>query len=102
MGPFGVESALVEHPAVQEAAIVGSPDRIRSMVVKGNCGPEQGPINLRNPWSGTSRILCSGQLSRTNTRVRSNFLRNSPKTISGKIKRNEPRAAGLKKYSGMR
>ncbi|MDD3136472.1 MAG: AMP-binding protein, partial [Methanoregula sp.] len=29
IGPFEVESALIEHPAVQEAAVVGSPDRIR-------------------------------------------------------------------------
>jgi acetyl-CoA synthetase len=30
------------------------------------------------------------------------FIAELPKKISGKIKRNEPRAAGLKKYSGMR
>ena len=34
IGPFEVESALLEHPAVQEAAVVGSPDRIRGMIVK--------------------------------------------------------------------
>ena len=102
MGPSGVESALPEHPAVQEAATVGSTDRIRSRVVKGIYGPEQGLINRWNPWDGTSGIMCSGQLPGTNTRVRLNFLQKLPKTISGKIKRNEPRAAGLKKYSGMR
>ncbi len=35
IGPFEVESALLEHPpAVQESAVVGSPDRIRGLVVK--------------------------------------------------------------------
>src|SRR5690606_17196066 len=34
IGPFEVESALLEHPAVQEAAVVGSPDVIRGLVVK--------------------------------------------------------------------
>ena len=34
IGPFEVESALLEHPAVKEAAVVGSPDVIRGMVVK--------------------------------------------------------------------
>src|SRR5439155_25628676 len=34
IGPFEVESALVEHPAVAEAAVVASPDTIRGEVVK--------------------------------------------------------------------
>ena len=34
IGPFEVESALLEHPAVQEAAVVGSPDDIRGLIVK--------------------------------------------------------------------
>ena len=33
IGPFEVESALIEHPAVQEAAVVGSPDDIRELIV---------------------------------------------------------------------
>ena len=34
IGPFEVESALVEHPAVVECAITGAPDPIRGQVVK--------------------------------------------------------------------
>ena len=33
IGPFEGESALIEHPAVQEAAVVGSPDDIRELIV---------------------------------------------------------------------
>ena len=34
IGPFEVESALLEHPSVAEAAVVGSPDPIRGLIVK--------------------------------------------------------------------
>jgi acyl-coenzyme A synthetase/AMP-(fatty) acid ligase len=34
IGPFEVESALLEHPAVLESAVVGSPDADRGNVVK--------------------------------------------------------------------
>jgi acetyl-CoA synthetase/medium-chain acyl-CoA synthetase len=34
IGPFEVESALIEHPAVAEAAVVASPDDLRGEIVK--------------------------------------------------------------------
>lgn len=34
IGPFEVESALIEHPAVAESAVVSSPDETRGEVVK--------------------------------------------------------------------
>src|SRR5262249_43695227 len=34
IGPFEVESALLEHPAVLEAAVVGKPDQLRGQIVK--------------------------------------------------------------------
>src|SRR5690625_5207936 len=34
IGPFEVEDVLVKHPAVQECAVVGSPDDIRGQIVK--------------------------------------------------------------------
>ena len=34
IGPFDVESALIEHEAVKESAVVGSPDEERGQVVK--------------------------------------------------------------------
>ncbi|MBI2204428.1 MAG: AMP-binding protein [Candidatus Rokubacteria bacterium] len=34
IGPFEVESAMLEHPAVAEAAVVGKPDPIRGEIVK--------------------------------------------------------------------
>ena len=37
IGPFEVESALVEHPAVMEAAVVGRDDPERTQIVVGVC-----------------------------------------------------------------
>ena len=34
VGPFEVESALVEHPAVTEAGVIGKPDELRGEIVK--------------------------------------------------------------------
>lgn len=34
IGPFDVESALIEHPAVMEAAVIGVPDPERTELVK--------------------------------------------------------------------
>ena len=34
IGPFEVESALMEHPAVAEAAVIGIPDEMAGEVVK--------------------------------------------------------------------
>jgi len=34
IGPFEVESALLEHSAVIEAAVVGKPDALRGQIVK--------------------------------------------------------------------
>ena len=34
IGPFEVESALLEHPAVVESAVVGQPDELRGQIVK--------------------------------------------------------------------
>ena len=34
IGPFEVESALIEHPAVAESAVVASPDEVRGNIVK--------------------------------------------------------------------
>jgi len=34
VGPFEVESALVEHPAVVEAGVIGKPDEIRGEIIK--------------------------------------------------------------------
>ena len=34
VGPFEVESKLVEHPAVAEAGVIGKPDEVRGNIIK--------------------------------------------------------------------
>ena len=47
IGPFEVESACIEHPAVREAAAVASPDERRGHVVKAFIDPGRGARALR-------------------------------------------------------
>jgi acetyl-CoA synthetase len=97
IGPFEVESALLEHPAVQEAAVVGSPDRIRGMIVKAfvvlNKGFTPSESLIKELKMYVKRTTAPYKYPRA-----IEFIPELPKTLSGKIKRNELRAAELKKY----
>lgn len=53
IGPFEVESALIEHPAVLECAITAAPDPIRGQVVKADCCPHQGLYTQPGADKGT-------------------------------------------------
>ena len=91
IGPFEVESALVEHPAVAEAAVVGKGDPMRGTIVKSYVllVPGQEPSEnlaaalqehvrqVTAPYKYPREIEFVGEL---------------PKTISGKIRRVELRA----------
>ena len=99
IGPFEVESALIEHPAVHEAAVVGSPDRIRGLIVKAfvvlNNGYEPSETLVKELKSYVKRTTAPYKYPRE-----IEFVMELPKTISGKIKRNELRDAELRKYLG--
>jgi acyl-coenzyme A synthetase/AMP-(fatty) acid ligase len=90
IGPFEVESALVEHPAVVEAAAIGVPDPIRGQVVKAF-------VVLASGWEGSERL--AGDLMEHVGKVTApykhprqvEFVAELPKTISGKIRRAELR-----------
>jgi acyl-coenzyme A synthetase/AMP-(fatty) acid ligase len=88
VGPFEVESVLLEHPAVAEAAVVGSPDPIRWQIVKA--------FVVLKPDYKPSRELafelfnhCKDILARFKVPRIIEFVETLPKTISGKIKRKE-------------
>ncbi len=97
IGPFEVESALMEHPAVKEAAVVGSPDVIRGMIVKAF-------IVLKEEWEPTEQLVKDIQKFVKKTTApykypRSiEFVDDLPKTISGKIKRNVLRDREMKDF----
>ena len=70
IGPFEVESVLVEHPAVMEAAVVGKDDRERTQIVTAFCLLAPGrPARPSSPAS--FRSSSSAGLRPTSTRARS-------------------------------
>ena len=96
IGPFEVESALIEHPAVAESAVVASPDPVRGDIVKafvilkpGYVASDELALSLQNhvrqstaPYKYPRAI---------------EFVTELPKTISGKIRRVELREQELQK-----
>jgi fatty-acyl-CoA synthase len=88
IGPFEVESALVEHPAVAESAVVASPDPVRGEVVKAF-------VVLKSGQSPSDEL--TKQLQQHVRKVTApykypriiEFVNDLPKTISGKIRRGE-------------
>ena len=90
IGPFEVESALVEHPAVAEAAVVGAPDPQRYQLVKAyvilNQGIEPSRDLALELFRHTTNILAKFKIPRI-----IEFVTEVPKTISGKIRRIELR-----------
>ena len=98
IGPFEVESALLEHPSVQEAAVVGSPDRIRGLIVKAfvvlNKGFEPSESLIKDLKTYVKRTTAPYKYPRA-----IEFVDELPKTISGKIRRSELREREQKKYN---
>jgi acetyl-CoA synthetase len=86
--PFEVEWALIEHPAVAEAAVVGKDDPHRTQIVTAFCvlsaGYKPGDSSHASCRSTHGRSPC-----RTCIHERSIAFRELPKTVSGKIPRSE-------------
>jgi acetyl-CoA synthetase/medium-chain acyl-CoA synthetase len=90
IGPFEVESALVEHPAVVESAVVASPDAVRGEIVKAYV--------ILAPGYVPSDALAAELQEHVKTVTAPykypreiEFVTDLPKTISGKIRRVELR-----------
>jgi acetyl-CoA synthetase len=90
IGPFEIESVLMEHPAVLECAVTGAPDPVRGTVVKAT-------IVLTKAYQPSEALKKELQ-----THVKKQtapykypriveFVQELPKTISGKIRRTEIR-----------
>ncbi|HET7660337.1 MAG TPA: AMP-dependent synthetase, partial [Oryzihumus sp.] len=89
ISPFELESVLIEHPAVAEAAVVPSPDPTRLAVPKAYVVLAPG----HEPTAETARDIlayCREHLA-PYKRIRRIEFAELPKTISGKIRRVELR-----------
>lgn len=96
IGPFEVESALMEHPAVLETAITGVPHPERGQIVKAT-------IVLADGYEPTDELKKELQdhVKKTTAPYKYpreiEFVKELPKTISGKIRRVELREKDQKK-----
>ncbi|MBE3588292.1 MAG: AMP-binding protein [Thermoanaerobacteraceae bacterium] len=90
IGPFEVESALLEHPAVAESAVVSSPDEIRGEVVKAFVilAPGYQPSDelVKELQEHVKKVTAPYKYPR-----KIEFVDSLPKTVSGKIRRIELR-----------
>ena len=86
VGPFEVESALIEHPAVAEAGVIGKPDPIAMEVVKAFVSLKDGyeeSAELRRNITQFARQKLSAAVAPREIE----FIPSLPKTRSGKIMR---------------
>jgi acyl-coenzyme A synthetase/AMP-(fatty) acid ligase len=93
IGPFEVESALVTHPAVAEAAAVAAPDEIRGQVVRAVVVLRGGHTPSDALADELQRHVKSQTAPYKYPRI-VDFAAELPKTSSGKIKRAELRGRG--------
>ncbi|MFC7393640.1 acyl-CoA synthetase MbcS [Scopulibacillus cellulosilyticus] len=91
IGPFEVEDALVKHSKVKECAVVASPDEIRGNIVKAF-------VILKNPDDACEKNLVKELQDHVKTLTapykyprKIEFVKDLPKTTSGKIRRIELR-----------
>ena len=94
LGPFEVESALIEHPAVAEAGVIGKPDELRGEIVKAF-------ITLRPGYRPSDKLKDDiTQFVKTRLAYYAypreiEFVETLPKTRSGKIMRRVLKAKEL-------
>ncbi|MEE8303685.1 MAG: AMP-binding protein, partial [Candidatus Tectomicrobia bacterium] len=90
IGPFEVESALIEHEAVAESAVVASPDEMRGTIVKAYIvlapGHQPAPALAEQLQEHVKQLTAPYKYPRE-----IEFVTELPKTISGKIRRVELR-----------
>ncbi|HJK44610.1 MAG TPA: AMP-binding protein [Methanocorpusculum sp.] len=100
IGPTEVESALIEHPAVKESAVVGSPDPIRGVIVKAF-------VILKDGWKPSDDLVkeLQNHVKKTTAPYKYpraiEFVEDLPKTISGKVRRVELRDREMKRYQAL-
>ena len=94
IGPFEVESVLLEHPSVAESAVVASPDDLRGQIVKAFIVPTSQYADRarqeaeREALIGELQDFVKGRTAPYKYPRDIEFVDSLPKTVSGKIMRN--------------
>ncbi|GAX91570.1 acetate--CoA ligase [Effusibacillus lacus] len=86
VGPFEVESRLVEHPAVAEAGVIGKPDPVRGEIIKAFISLRAGYEPSDELKQDIARFVKTGLAAHAAPRE-IEFRDKLPKTRSGKIMR---------------
>ena len=98
IGPFEVESALLEHPSVLECAVTAAPDPLRGQVVKATIvlakGFQASDELKKELQNHVKKVTAPYKYPRI-----VEFVDELPKTTSGKIRRAEIRQQDQKKQS---
>ena len=90
VGPYEVENVLMEHPAVIECSVVGVPDKLRGQAIKAY-------VVLGGDYEASQALeleikdACNKKLAEYKWIRILEFVSELPKTISGKIRKNELR-----------
>jgi acetyl-CoA synthetase/medium-chain acyl-CoA synthetase len=100
IGPFEVEAALADHPAVLEAAAIAKPDELRGAIVKAYCvlrkGYSPSPKLVKELQCHVKRVTAPYKYPRE-----IEFIDALPKTINGKLRRVDLRKAEEAAYAAM-
>lgn len=90
VGPYEIENVLMEHPAVTECSVVGISDKLRGQAIKA-------VIILSNNYEPSKELekeikdFCNSKLAEYKWIRIVEFVKEMPKTISGKIRKSELR-----------
>jgi acetyl-CoA synthetase/medium-chain acyl-CoA synthetase len=98
ISPFEVESVILEHPAVAEAAVIGVPDEVRGTVLKAYIVLAPRYVPSRGLASDIQEFVKKTTAPFKYPR-KIEFVRDLPKTISGKVQRKLLRKIETLKYS---
>ena len=99
IGPFEIESVLIEHPAIVESAVVPAPDEDRGSVVKAYMvlGADYKPSD---ELAREIQTFCKSHSAPYKYPRKIEFIEELPKTRSGKVRRVEPRQRETTEISG--
>jgi acetyl-CoA synthetase len=90
VGPGEVEEAILEHPDIEQAGVIGIPDDTRGEVIKAFCQPVAG-VKADDDLKESVRTLVRDNLAKHEYPREIEFVDELPTTTTGKIRRTDLR-----------